>query len=299
MRHKASSGRDKAVHQGGCFVFKVLDVFSGIGGFSLGLEAAGMKTVAFCEIDPFCQKLLKHHWPSVPVFTDVRALNVKELEKHGIRTIDFISGGFPCQDLSIAGQKKGITGRRSGLWSELHRLIGELRPRFALIENVPNLLAGERGAWFSRVLGDLAEIGYDAQWHCIPAARLGAPHVRDRVWITAYPCRYSGKSAAKDLAYTPRGNMGIFDLLGTAINEARSQFDWETEFAKRELHSKPRVLRMDDGIPDVLDRLKALGNTIVPQIAHAWGITLIRMAKQWDIHETGCLSADKDSSRRL
>ena len=157
---------------------KVLDLFSGIGGFSLGLERAGMETVAFCEIEPFPRAVLKHHWPEVPCYEDVRTLTAARLAADGINEIDVICGGFPCQDLSLAGRMVGMDGTRSGLWSEIARLIGELRPRYAIMENVANLLsgpAGRSGEWFGRVLGDLASLGYDAEWHCIPAGKRGRP----------------------------------------------------------------------------------------------------------------------------
>jgi DNA (cytosine-5)-methyltransferase 1 len=159
---------------------KVLDLFSGIGGFSLGLERAGMQTVAFCEIEPFCRKILRKHWPSVPIYEDVTKLTAKQLTTDGI-SVDVICGGFPCQDISTAGKGAGIGGERSGLWKEYARLIGQLRPRYVIVENVSALL----GRGLSVVLGDLAEIGYDAEWHCIPASAVGAPHRRDRVWIIA------------------------------------------------------------------------------------------------------------------
>jgi len=165
---------------------KVLDLFSGIGGFSLGLERAGMETVAFCEIEPFCRKVLAKHWPDVPIYKDVRELTNERLKADGIFP-DVITGGFPCQDISVAGNQKGIEGERSGLWSELARIIGEVQPRYAILENVTALTSGDSGRWFGRVLGDLAEIGYDCEWHCIPASELGAHHHRDRVWIIAYP----------------------------------------------------------------------------------------------------------------
>lgn len=159
---------------------KVLDLFSGIGGFSLGLERAGMQTVAFCEIEPFCRKILRKHWPSVPIYEDVTKLTAKQLTTDGI-SVDVICGGFPCQDISTAGKGAGIEGSRSGLWKEYSRLVGELRPRYVIVENVAALL----GRGLDVVLGDLAEIGYDAEWHCIPASAVGAPHRRDRVWIIA------------------------------------------------------------------------------------------------------------------
>jgi DNA (cytosine-5)-methyltransferase 1 len=159
----------------------VFDIFSGIGGFSIGLEAAGLQTVAFCEINPFCQKILKKHWPSVPVFSDITVIDKEDLKS--LPPIDVIAGGFPCQDISVAGKKKGIAAKRSGLWKEFARLINEIRPKYAIIENVANL----RSQGLISVLQDLWEIGYDAQWHCIPASAFGAPHRRDRIWIIAHP----------------------------------------------------------------------------------------------------------------
>jgi len=156
----------------------VLDIFSGIGGFSLGLErTGGFKTVAFCEIDPFCRKVLRKHWPDVPIFEDVTKLRGED-----VGPVDVIAGGFPCQDISTAGRGEGIEGSRSGLWKEFARLIGEIRPRYVIVENVSALL----GRGLDRVLGDLAALGFDAEWHCIPASAIGAPHRRDRIWMVAF-----------------------------------------------------------------------------------------------------------------
>jgi len=165
---------------------KVLDLFAGIGGFTLGLERAGLETVAFCEIDPYAQKVLRKNWPEVPIYDDVRTITASRLAADGIG-VDVITGGFPCQDISTAGRQAGIEGERSGLWSECARLLGELRPRYAIFENVTNLLNGDGGDWFKRVLGDISAIGYDAEWHCISASAIGAHHHRDRIWIIAYP----------------------------------------------------------------------------------------------------------------
>ena len=157
---------------------RLLDLFSGIGGFSLGLErSGGFETVAFCEISAPCRHLLAHHWPEVPIYEDV-----KTLKGEGLGEIDAICGGFPCQDISLAGKGAGLAGERSGLWCEYARLIGEIRPRFVVVENVSALLV--RG--FGAVIGDLAALGYDAWWDCIPACAVGAPHRRDRLWIVAY-----------------------------------------------------------------------------------------------------------------
>ena len=164
---------------------RVLDLFSGIGGFSLGLESAGFETVAFCEIEPFPCKVLAKHWPDVPIYNDVTELTGDRLKADGI-AIDVITAGFPCQDISHAGKGAGIKdGTRSGLWSEVARLTSELRPQYVILENIAAILG--RGA--DIVLGDLAEVGYDAEWHCIPASAVGACHRRDRWWCIAYPVR--------------------------------------------------------------------------------------------------------------
>lgn len=167
---------------------KLLDLFSGIGGFSLGLERAGFQTVAFCEIDPWCRRVLAKHWPGVPCYDDVRQLDAARLRADGIDRIDALCGGFPCQDISLAGKGAGLDGERSGLWREFRRLIGDLRPRFAFVENVGAL----RGRGLDAVLADLTALGYDAEWHAIPAAAVGAPHLRDRIWIVGHAADADG-----------------------------------------------------------------------------------------------------------
>ena len=162
---------------------KVLDLFSGIGGFGLaGRMVGGFDTVAFCEIDPFCRAVLAKHWPEVPIFDDVKTLTVELLRSSGIDDVDLITGGFPCQDISCAGKGAGIErGERSGLWREMFRLIKELLPRWVLGENVPALRT--RGA--DIVIADLEAAGY-AVWPVVVGAwAVGAPHKRDRAWIVA------------------------------------------------------------------------------------------------------------------
>lgn len=153
-------------------------LFAGIGGMDIGLERVGMECRWQVEIDPYCNKVLERHWPKVKRYGDITTVDGNDLER-----VDLIVGGFPCQDLSCAGEMRGIDGSRSGLWSEFARIIGLLRPRFVLIENVSGLLANEP---MRRVLGDLSSFGFDAEWESIPAAAVGAPHIRDRVWIFAY-----------------------------------------------------------------------------------------------------------------
>lgn len=239
----------------------VLDLFSGIGGFSLGLERAGMRTVAFCEIEPYCRKVLAQHWSGVPIYEDVRTLTGARLAADGIAA-DLICGGFPCQDITSNGAKAGIGGEQSGLWKEYARLICELRPRYVVVENVAALLS--RG--LDAVLGDLAAIGYYAEWHCVPASAVGAPigrEGRDRVWIVAYAdtgrCEetwLSRRHQREVVACTAGG-----DCLVTRLPSPASDH-WESE---------PSVGRVADGVSDWVDRIASLGNAVVPQIPEIIG----------------------------
>lgn len=245
---------------------KVLDLFSGIGGFSLGLERAGMETVAFCEIEPFCQKVLAKHWPGVPIYDDVRNLTAERLNADGIFP-DVITGGFPCQDLSHAGNQAGIEGERSGLWSELARIIGDIRPQFAIIENVSALLTGDSGRWFARVLRDLASIGYDAEWHCIPGYFVSAPQSRDRVWIIAYP--QSNSVQEQEMVGQVIAQGKIYGELGRVGREVWS--GWSD-------HQCPLV-GVVDGLPDWSHRVKSLGNTVIPEIPEIIGRAIMEIQK--------------------
>jgi DNA (cytosine-5)-methyltransferase 1 len=227
---------------------RVLDLFSGIGGFSLGLERAGFRTVAFCEIDPYCRRVLAKHWPEVPCFDDVRTLNAARLDANGIAA-DVICGGFPCQDVSLAGKGAGIDGPRSGLWREFARLIGELRPRYAIIENDHGLL--HRG--LGRVLGDLAGVGYDAEWSRVSACSLGFPHMRRRLWLVAYPASRRGQQ---------RGRLE-FAQGGDQTRDIHQRF------------SEPEPVRVATGVPDRMDRNRALGNAVVPQIPEMIGRAIL------------------------
>ena len=240
--------------------YRVLDLFSGIGGFSLGLErTGGFTTVAFCEIEPFPRKVLANHWPGAPIYDDVRTLTADRLASDGIG-VDVICGGFPCQDISVAGKGAGLAGERSGLYAEAIRLARDIGPRFIILENVANILVGERGAWFGVLLGDLARIGYDAEWYLIPASWLGAPHARPRVWIIAYPHKIGRDSLA----------LG-FDTLRQFERRA-SQETWLPEL------SPSAICRMDDGIPGRVDRASALGNAVVPQIPELIGRAILASA---------------------
>jgi DNA (cytosine-5)-methyltransferase 1 len=243
---------------------KTLDLFSGIGGFSLGLErTGGFETVAFCEIEEFPRRVLAKHWPEVPCYHDVRELSAERLAADGI-SVDGICGGFPCQDASVAntsGDRAGIDGARTGLWSEIKRLAVELRPGFILLENVPGLLS----AGFGRVLGDLAEIGYDAEWNCLPARALGLPHRRERLWVLAYP---SGSGWAGYFE-----GQGILEPAASALAFAGHDASDAWRVLDRDLHG----IRSVHGFPVSVERrrVKALGNSIVPQIPEMIGRAIL------------------------
>jgi len=246
---------------------RVLDLFAGIGGFTIGLERAGFKTVAFCEIEPYAQKVLRKNWPEVPIYDDVRTITAERLISDGIG-VDVITGGFPCQDISLAGNQAGIEGKRSGLWTECARILGELQPKYAIFENVTNLLNGERGAWFKRVLWDISALGYDAEWHCIPASELGAHHHRDRVWIVAYSCGGKWPARRKEQSFLP-----VMQKNRAINNNARGR--GETRYANiigtRGWIAEPDVGRVANGVPSRSHRLKCLGNAVVPPIPELIG----------------------------
>ena len=280
---------------------RVLDLFSGIGGFSLGLErTGGFETVAFCEIEPFPRKVLAKHWPEVPCYEDVTKLTGDILKRDGI-SVDVITGGFPCQDLSTAGKQAGMgEGTRSGLWSEIVRLIGELSPRYVIVENVAALLSGpseKRGGWFGRVLGDLAECGYDAEWENIPASAMGAPHRRERVWVVAYPAQLqrdgSGEHRQPSKRQVPKsGKRGGSALVadadaaglqgaarGQGAGKKRQSIGHFTKLAsasRRQWLAEPAVGRVANGVPQRVDRLKSLGNAVIPQIPEMIGNAILQ-----------------------
>lgn len=239
---------------------KLLDLFSGIGGFSLAAHWLGWETVAFVEKDEFCQKVLRKNFGGVPIYDDITTFSGKPFRGR----CNIITGGFPCQDISVAGAQKGIEANRSGLWTELCRVIDETRPRFALVENVTNLIAGNNGKWFARVLGDLDEIGFDAEWSCIPASKVGAPHIRDRVWILAYP------AGERRNFLLHQATTSIH--LQCVPSFQQSGYRWRRETSGHSLERvgwsvEPEICGSDDDVPNRVDRLRALGNAIVPQIA--------------------------------
>jgi DNA (cytosine-5)-methyltransferase 1 len=164
---------------------KVLDLFSGLGGFSLGLERTGyFKTIAFCEIDKYCSLILDKHWKGIKIYNDVRKINKEQFDTDGIEYPDIITGGFPCQPFSVAGKQKG-TGDDRHLWPEMFRIIKTFKPKFVIGENVKGLINIQDGVVFETVCTDLESEGYEVQAFNIPAAGVGAPHRRERIWILA------------------------------------------------------------------------------------------------------------------
>jgi DNA (cytosine-5)-methyltransferase 1 len=315
-----------------------VSLFAGIGGMDLGLERAGLECIGQVEIDDYATRVLARHWPHIP-----RWRNVRDVGAHNLPCPDLLCGGFPCQDISNAGKRAGLAGERSGLWREFARLIGELRPRYVLVENVAALL----GRGLGDVLGDLAALGFDAEWHCIPAAAVGAPHIRDRLFLVAYtdgtrraqhqpisgwlgeaqgvspgnrtqPYRAGGATRAGS---TPRGGDadGSTSLADTAPQrrgtgrarrfnpgsagqpeqplqvvahgDGAGLAQWQGIFdnAREELAAferscrtgtgqwgaEPDVGRVADGVPARVDRLRGLGNAVVPQAAEFIGRALI------------------------
>lgn len=278
-------------------------LFAGIGGMDLGLERSGMRCAWQVEIDDYATRVLAKHWPAVQRERDVRTVGA-----HNLPPVDVICGGFPCQDISDAGKRAGITGSRSGLWSEFARLIGELRPRYALIENVAALL----GRGLDTVLCDLAALGYDAEWEIISAASVGAPHRRERVFIVAYPncTEWRAQPQGRDEPnrndtgwqeapgrFAAHGTNGRTSPLADAQSSRLAQWrhgpsesagaDRSSQgpgldrFARRRVFSgpgpvqdwtaEPAVGRMVDGVSHRLDRIRGLGNAVVPQVAEYVG----------------------------
>jgi len=282
-------------------------LFSGIGGIDLGLERAGMEIRWHSEIDPYASRVLAKHWPGVPNLGDITRIDFTAVEP-----VDVLAGGFPCQDISTAGKGAGIEGERSGLWREYARAVGELRPRYVFVENVAALLV--RG--LDRVLGDLAALGYDAEWDCIPASALGAPHRRDRLWLVAHtrgepaqllrgsrqlarPAgatevegdqRERGRDASRG-GGAPLADTDAQRLQGRGLPKGsgrsavlhtpgrRPRLFGSSLRPRREWAPEPDVGRVADGIPARVDRLRGLGNAVVPQTPELIGGWIIDHAR--------------------
>ena len=314
-------------------MLKVLDLFSGIGGFSLGLErTGGFKTVAFCEIEPFCRQVLKKHWPDVPIFEDVRTLKGSD-----VGDVSVICGGYPCQPFSLAGKRLGAADDRH-LWPEYFRLVQELRPTWVIGENV----AGHINMGLDDVLSDLEGAGYSTRTFVIPAVAVDAKHRRDRLWIVGHannprsqgssaetylnrigekvsnPCAASGNEIfASNPVAARRGHVRGIKLAETEFskycdgsrNDGRAQtmahpsscgctrqgelvqrcgcaasgerqtVDVEPGCERAIWRSEPNVGRVANGIPRRVDRLRSLGNAVVPQIPEIIGWAILKIGR--------------------
>jgi len=234
---------------------KVLDLFSGYGGFSLGLErTGGFKTVAFCEIETNPQKVLAKNWPGVPCYENITTSDFRQVGPVGM-----VTAGFPCQDISYAGKGAGLAGENSGLfWYVLRTICMVGQPRL-LLENVSALL--NRG--LSTVLGSLAEIGYDTEWHCIPARYVGAPHGRDRIWIIANP------NGDKQPRQEPCS--GAIGRMGGEQQSVPWDTNWESALSK--------FRGVDDGLPRSVASTDGYRNAVVPQIPEMIGHAILETMK--------------------
>lgn len=291
----------------------VLDIFSGIGGISLGLNRAGMRIVAFCEREPFCRAVLAEHWPDVPCFDDIRTLDVDALRPLGV---DLVAGGFPCQPVSVAGKRRGHEDER-WLWPEMLRLVREVRPRWVLAENV----AGLRTLGADGVLEDLESAGYSCWPLVVGADDVGAPHRRKRVWIVAYgpsggfgmQCAEPGASWDEPDGCGLRRTSGALAYTGSEGYEGRGaerqlsesrgslQVDWrradrwpagpgqrqhEWEPPRTVARTESGLGELPDGLPARLaprlrrEALKSLGNSVVPQITEAIGRAILKIEEK-------------------
>ena len=325
-------------------------LFAGIGGLDLGLERAGMRVKRQVENDPYCIRVLEKHWPDVKRYGDIRGIKWSEVEP-----VDLICGGFPCQPVSVAGSRKGDKDDR-WLWPEFLRAVREVRPRYALVENVPGLLSTDDGRLARRVKGDLAEQGYDSEGGCVSAKDVGAPHLRKRVFIVAYPL--DTRRGSEPIIFTERfyssfpRHDGAEDAMGDAFEGGCGGFAWwragaESENGRCRMETdavanpdgqgftrpsvsvfgrgpqqkdadtrgpsqrdvsdadragfpdlqgcgaftercwdrtsdsadwwdiEPDVGRVADGVPSRVDRLRCLGNAVVPQVAEYIGKAIV------------------------
>jgi DNA (cytosine-5)-methyltransferase 1 len=264
-------------------------LFSGIGGIDLGLERAGMRVVWQCERDPWCRSILARHWPGVPCYHDIRdiapvGLPIRRVSVHPQR-VDVLAGGFPCQPVSQAGKRLAQADER-WLWPEFARCIRVLRPRYIVVENVPGLLTRGMGD----VLGDLAALGFDAEWTVFGARNVGAPHRRDRVWIVAYANAERRGANERDLCTrqpdADRSGSEVADSMRSRLERHRSEHQLRARASTQRPStrdggwwcSEPDVGRVAHGVPARVDRLRALGNAVVPQCAEHIGRCLMEIA---------------------
>lgn len=240
-------------------------LFAGIGGFDLGFERAGLECRWQVEIDSFCQKVLAKHWPDVKRYGDIKEVDWSEVER-----VDVACGGFPCQPVSSLGERRAQEDER-WLWPEFARCLGRIRPRFAVVENVPGLLDVNGGSAFGEVLGDLASLGYDAEWQVLPAALFGASHLRERLWV---------------VAYNREERFGLTTALGELgrerprIHDDRALAEGGPLKAGGVRSIEPLLCRGVDAIPDRMDRVECCGNAVIPQIPEWIGRRLMEHASR-------------------
>ena len=248
--------------------YSIGSLFAGIGGFELGLERAipGAYTLWQVEQEKYCKKVLSKHWPEATIYDDVR-----NITKNNTKQVDILCGGFPCQDISLAGKGEGLHGKKSGLWWEMHRIIDELQPKAVIMENVAAITIRGLGT----VLGSLSKIGYDAEWCTIRASDFGAPHRRSRWFCIAYP-RTIGYYLSNEKNFSTYSNKKRSQKQSTKSEQAVRKTSKMFKYSSRGVSNgegnywngfpiESPVCRRDDGIPHRLDRISALGNAIVPQ----------------------------------
>jgi len=243
----------------------VLSLFAGIGGIELGLERAGMTPVGQVEIDPWCRTILAKHWPEVPRHDDVRTAPDwwASTERP---PVDVVCGGFPCQPFSLAGRMLGVSDER-WMWPDMAAVIRRVGPRYVVVENVASLVR-DRNA-FGRVLGDLADLGFDAVWTVYSAADFGAPHNRERVYLLAYPPSLDGVAWDRLVpSGERRSSVSTGGLPRPSVHRRR-------QLAREWLAREPRVDRLVDGVPAQVDRLRVAGNAVVPQVAEHVGRLIV------------------------
>ena len=237
-------------------------LFSGIGCFEKGLESAipDTKTIWQVEQDKYCRTILRKHWPDSKIYNDVKKVGV-----HNLQPIDILCAGFPCQDISILGKGKGVNhGKKSSLFWEAYRIICELRPKIIVLENTPAII--NRG--LPEVVGSLSKIGYDSEWSIISAASQGAPHKRERWFCVSYPSGITNKRRASSNPNSNRiRNKSPIQTRGQTFNAHVTE---GLSYWQRFKAPDP-ICDLDDGTPNRLSKLKALGNAIVPQCSQYVG----------------------------
>lgn len=251
---------------------KYISLFSGIGGVDLGLDRAGMKCIAQVEQNEFALRVLKKHWPEVPKFRDVCSYEPTE------GSCSLVAGGFPCQDISnAANNRKGLGGKRSGLWWEMLRIINRARPTFVFIENVSAL----RRMGLGTVLRELSELGYDAEWETLRASNLGFPHKRNRLFVVAYSNSVNWKSRGNNEARFSLGDRPKWVTQASQCSSGGELQCWLEQTYKTLgfSPSDPTAHGRIDGLSNRVDRLRGCGNAVVPDIAEWIGRRILEGIK--------------------